>query len=227
MSKLLKSLVAAVVLAGSGSVLAEAEPAGPASAEAKPSEAKLVSLGTLEAAFAKALQTRTALIRFIQTEEVRLKELKGEEAEALSGKLDDARAALNQMITYMDVIFGLGGTRDYDYDQVKSTIYLRVGTVSEVFIRGVRARDAYASRAAELHERIAKETDAGKKEALQKEANAATQRWALMINALYKIYQVHPKRNYHFDERNMTLYLKATDAEVEKLKAEIAKSKNE
>ncbi len=226
MSKFLKSFVAAVILAGSGTLLAQAE-AGVAAEAGKPLEDKLVSLGTLEAAFAKALQTRTALIRFIQTEEVRLKELKGEEAEALSRKIDEARTALNQMVAYMDVIFGLGGTRDYDYDQVKSTIYLRVGTVSEVFVRAVRARDAYASRAAELHERIAKETDAGKKEALQKEANAATQRWALMINALYKIYQVHPKRNYHFDERNMTLYLKATDAEVEKLKAEIAKSKKE
>lgn len=226
MSKFLKSLVAAVILAGSGTLLAQAD-AGANGEAAKPLEDKLVSLGTLEAAFAKALQTRTALIRFIQTEEVRLKELKGEEAEALSRKIDEARTALNQMVAYMDVIFGLGGTRDYDYDQVKSTIYLRVGTVSEVFIRAVRARDAYASRAAELHERIAKETDAGKKEALQKEANAATQRWALMINALYKIYQVHPKRNYHFDERNMTLYLKATDAEVEKLQAELAKSKKE
>lgn len=225
MIKVCKSLVAVAILAGVGMVVAE--PATAPETEVQAAGDKLVSLGTLEAAFAKALQSRTALVRYIQTEDAKLKELKGEEAEALSGKIAEAKTALSQLVAYMDVIFGLGLTRDYDYDQVKSTIYLRVGTVSEVFKRGIAARDAYASRAAALHEQIAKEEDPAKKEALQKEANVVTQRWALLVNALYKIYQVHPKRNYQFDERNMTLYLKATDAEVEKLQAEIAKSKKE
>lgn len=190
-------------------------------------EDKLLPLVTMEQAFAKALQRRTLLARFIEQETAKLKESSGEEATKISQGLVQARKAFAELTTYMDVIFGLGGTRAYEYDSVKSTIYLRVGTVTEVFARAVQARDNYAKRIAELKDIIEKEEDETRKATLQKEHDTLAQRWALVVNALYSIYQVHPKRNYQFNPADLTLYLKTNDEEIQKLQAEIEKNKKQ
>jgi hypothetical protein len=188
-------------------------------------EDKLLPLVTMEQAFAKALQRRTLLARFIEQETAKLKESSGEETTKISQGLVQARKALAELTTYMDVIFGLGGTRAYEYDNVKSTIYLRVGTVTEVFARAIQARDNYAKRIVELKDIIEKEGDEMRKATLQKEHDGMVQRWALVVNALYSIYQVHPKRNYQFNPSNLTLYLKTSDEEIKKLQDAVEKNK--
>jgi len=196
--------------------------------EAANLEDKLLPLVTMEQAFAKALQRRGLLVRFIEQENAKLKETEDEEeVQKIAQGLAQARNALAELTTYMDVIFGLGGNRSYEYDNVKSTIYLRVGTVTEVFARAVQARDSYAQRVLELKELIDKEEDETRKATLQREHDAAAQRWALLVNALYSIYQVHPKRNYQFNPENLTLYLKTSDEEIQKLNAEIEKLREE
>jgi len=190
-------------------------------------EDKLLPLMTMEQAFVKALQRRALLVRFIDQETAKLKESTGEEATTINKNIEQARKSLGETTTYMDVIFGLGGNRSYEYDSVKSTIYLRVGTITEVFSRAIQARDTYAKRIVELKEIIAQEADETRKATLQKEHDALAQRWALVVNALYNIYQVHPKRNYQFNPSNLTLYLKTNDAEVQKLQAEIEKNKQQ
>ncbi len=188
-------------------------------------EDKLLPLVTMEQAFAKALQRRTLLARFIEQETAKLKESSGEAATEISQGLAQARKAFTELTTYMDVIFGLGGTRAYEYDNVKSTIYLRVGTVTEVFARAIQARDNYAKRIVELKDVIEKEADGTRKATLQKEHDGMVQRWALVVNALYSIYQVHPKRNYQFNPSNLTLYLKTSDDEIKKLQDAVEKNK--
>ncbi len=190
-------------------------------------EDKLLPLITMEQAFAKALQRRALLARFIEQETAKLKESSGEDTTAISKNLVQARKAFAELTTYMDVIFGLGGTRAYEYDNVKSTIFLRVGTVTEVFARAIQARDNYAKRIAELKDIIEKESDETRKATLQKEHDALAQRWALVVNALYSIYQVHPKRNYQFNPANLTLYLKTNDEEIQKLQDAIEKNKQQ
>ncbi|NMA20640.1 MAG: hypothetical protein GX927_08680 [Lentisphaerae bacterium] len=190
-------------------------------------EDKLLPLVTMEQAFAKALQRRALLARLIEQETAKLKESSGEEATKISQGLVQARKAFSELTTYMDVIFGLGGTRAYEYDSVKSTIYLRVGTITEVFARAIQARDNYAKRIVELKDIIEKEEDETRKATLQKEHDTLVQRWALVVNALYSIYQVHPKRNYQFNPSNLTLYLKTNDEELQKLQAEIEKNKKQ
>ncbi len=195
--------------------------------EAANLEDKLLPLVTMEQAFAKALQRRSLLVRFIEQENSKLREADADETQKLAQGLAQARKALAELTSYMDVIFGLGGNRSYEYDNVKSTIYLRVGTVTEVFARAVQARDSYAKRVVELKGLIDKEEDETRKATLQREHDAAAQRWALLVNALYSIYQVHPKRNYQFNPENLTLYLKTNDEEIQKLNAEIEKNKEQ
>lgn len=215
---------AVVLLLLCGSYRLQAEEAAAAEANL---EDKLLPLVTMEQAFVKALQRRALLVRFIEQETAKLKESTGEEATTISKNLEQARKALGEATTYMDVIFGLGGNRAYEYDSVKSTIYLRVGTITEVFARAIQARDTYAKRIVELKEIIEQEADETRKATLQKEHDALAQRWALVVNALYNIYQVHPKRNYQFNPSNLTLYLKTNDAEVQKLQTEIEKNKQQ
>ncbi|MFA6928793.1 MAG: hypothetical protein WCT05_00590 [Lentisphaeria bacterium] len=215
---------AVVVMLLCGSYRLQAEETAAAEANL---EDKLLPLVTMEQAFSKALKRRALLVRFIEQETVKLKESTGEEATTISKNLAQARKALGEATTYMDVIFGLGGNRSYEYDSVKSTIYLRVGTITEVFARAIQARDTYAKRIVELKEIIEKEGDETRKATLQKEHDALAQRWALVVNALYNIYQVHPKRNYQFNPSNLTLYLKTNDEEIQKLQAEIEKNKQQ
>ncbi len=226
LKKIFTGAVVAMMVFGGYALRAEEAPAAAAAAETT-LEDKLLPLVTMEQAFAKALQRRTLLARFIEQETAKLKESSGDEATKISQSLVQARKAFSELTTYMDVIFGLGGTRAYEYDNVKSTIYLRVGTISEVFARAIQARDAYAKRIAELKDIIEKEGDETRKATLQKEHDVLVQRWALVVNALYSIYQVHPKRNYQFNPSNLTLYLKTNDEEIKKLQAEIEKNKKQ
>ena len=117
---------------------------------------------------------------------------------AIEENIKNARNKLAELNTYMDVIFGLGGRRAYEYNRVTSEIYLTVGTVSEVFTRAIATRDALAKQIAAVKEAIDKEQDAEKKKALEANQTALVQRYALIVNALFNIYQVHPVRNYHF-----------------------------
>ena len=96
-----------------------------------------------------------------------------------------------------------------------------------MFARAVQARDTYAKRIVELKDIIEKEEDETRKATLQKEHDALAQRWALVVNALYSIYQVHPKRNYQFNPADLTLYLKTNDEEIQKLQEEIEKNKKQ
>jgi len=195
--------------------------------EAKVAQDKLLPLVSMEQAFARALQTRNALIQFIEKQSAQLKDLKGDEFVAAQKKVEDAKKALRQSTTYMDVIYGLGGKRNYQYNNVTSTIYLRVGTVTEVFARAIQTRDALAKQVVDLKAKVEKETDAAKKAALQKQYDAVAGNWALVVNSLYNVFQIHPKRQYEFDPAKNMLFLKTNDAEINKLKADLAKEKEE
>lgn len=190
-------------------------------------EDKLLPLINMEQAFGKALQRRNLLARYVEQETQKLRESEGDETAEIAKNLAQARKALSELSTYMDVIFGLGGVRNYEYDSVKSTIYLRVGTITEVFARAVNARDNAAKRIEELKKIIDNEMDETRKATLQKEHDSVAAQWALIVNALFNIYQVHPKRNYEFNPGNLTLYLKTNDEEIQKLQESIEQSKAE
>lgn len=227
--------VIAVCLFGTGVFAQEAAPAAapaeaPAAApadEAAKLEDKLLPLMTMEQAFAAALQRRALLANFIVQERAKLEKATEEEKVELQKNIETASKQFTELTTYMDVIFGLGGRREYEYNRVNSTIYLKVGSVAETFGRAIQARDVRAAKIRELREAMEKEADAAKKEALQKELDGVFRQYALFVNALFRIYQIHPARNYQYVAGNQTLYLKTNDEEISKLKAEIEKKKAE
>jgi len=140
MSKTVKLsvLAAAVFCVGSAALAQEKKPAAapaPAAAKpgeeaAKPEENKLVKLTTLEQAFLKANRDRQLLEVLILQETQKLeKAVKEEDKQAIRKTIGEARKRQHLLNTAMDVVFGVGRRRDYEYDTVKSTVYLRVGTV--------------------------------------------------------------------------------------------------
>ncbi|MBR4902033.1 MAG: hypothetical protein IKZ46_13940 [Victivallales bacterium] len=188
-------------------------------------EDKLLPLITMEQAFAKALQTRNVLAQYINKENAKLENATTSEKEEITKNVTAARQRLAEINTYMDVIYGLGGRRAYEYNRVTSEIYLRVGTVSEVFTRAIATRDALAKQITELKKAIEDETDADKKKNLEAAQTNAVNRYALVVNALYNIFQVHPARHYHFDAATRTLFLKTNDEEVKKLQEQLKEAK--
>ena len=190
-------------------------------------EDKLLPLITMEQAFAKALQTRNVLAQYINQESAKLEKADDAAKEEITKNVTAARRRLAEINTYMDVIYGLGGRRAYEYNRVTSEIYLRVGTVSEVFTRAIATRDALAKQITTLKEAIEKETDADKKANLEATQKQAVNRYALVVNALYNIFQIHPVRHYHFDAATRTLFLKTNDEEVQKLQEQLKKAQEE
>ena len=190
-------------------------------------EDKLLPLITMEQAFAKALQTRNVLAQYINQENAKLEKADDAAKEEITKNVTAARRRLAEINTYMDVIYGLGGRRAYEYNRVTSEIYLRVGTVSEVFTRAIATRDALAKQITTLKDAIEKETDADKKANLEAAQKEAVNRYALVVNALYNIFQIHPVRHYHFDAATRTLFLKTNDEEVQKLQEQLKKAQEE
>ncbi|MBP5671552.1 MAG: hypothetical protein J6X49_04110 [Victivallales bacterium] len=190
-------------------------------------EDKYLPLITMEQAFAKALRTRAALAQYINDESAKYQKANDTEKAEIEKNVAAAQKRFNQINTYMDVIYGLGGQRNYQYNRVTSEIYLRVGTVTEVFTRAITARNNLAKQIDQLKKDIEAEKDETKKKTLEDMQLKLAQRYALIVNALYNIFEVHPERHYNFDAATRTLYLKTNDEEITKLREQIKKIEEE
>ncbi len=190
-----------------------------------PAEDKLITLTTMETAFVKAINTRNQYINYIRTENAK----KANATEEQKKQIDENIKAVAQNYAvlngYLDVIFGIDNRREYEYNPVTSTIYLKVGNVKDAFIRTIQKRDAFAAKVKELTEAIEKETDEAKKAELKKQHDLYAAAHAQVVNALFAVYQIHPKRNYQYDADKGILYLKSNAAEVEKLQKMIEEKK--
>jgi len=212
---------------------AAAAPAAPAQDEGKPVDAKdiqdkLVPLTDMETAFKRTWATRVNLARQVTTLEQKLKDTADEEAKKEIRKtIGEARKNLQTIGIAMEVIFGVGRTRAYEFDEVKSTIFLRVGTAEEVFVRAIKARDAYGKMITDQKAALEKETDAAKKKELEKTVDEATKRYQIVAAALQQVYGVTPKRAYSYNPKNSTLYLKVSENELAKIKEQMEKLQEE
>jgi len=204
------------------------KPAAEKPADEKDVQNKLLPLTDMETAFKKAWASRVALARQSVALEQQLKDAKDEEAKKeIRKNIGETRKNLQTMSVAMEVIFGVGRTRVYEYDEVKSTIYLKVGTAEEVFVRAIRARDAYGKMVTEQKAALEKETDAEKKKEMEKALEEATKRYQIVAAALQQVYGVTPKRAYSYNPKNSTLYLKVSENEMAKLKEQLEKLQEE
>lgn len=206
-----------------GFAFAEEAAAPKAEAAAVPAETQLIKLVDMQQAFLRTFQKRQLLANTILADEAKAKTLQGDEAKKLQTQIDANRKGLATLVNYMDVVFGLSNTREYEFNPITSTIYLRVGNVTECFIRAIALRDALRKQAVTLKAQLDKAPDEAAKAHYQGLYDSAIARLTLVSNALFNVYEIHPKRNYSFDPDTNTLYLKATEEEVAKLKADLEK----
>jgi hypothetical protein len=214
----------------------ETAPAAPAAAAAvaekpvdeKDVRSKLLPLTDMETAFKKTLARRDALARQVGDLEKKLKDTADEEQKKEIRKtIGDARKGLQTLAEAMEVVFGIGRTRSYEYDEVKSTIYLRVGTAEEVFVRAIKTRDAYAKMVVDQKAALEQEADAGKKKELAKSIEELSKGYTIMAMALQQVYGVTPSREFSYNPNNSTLYLKVSENEMTQLKEQIEKLQEE
>jgi uncharacterized protein YbgA (DUF1722 family) len=169
-----------------------------------------------------------ALARQVDDLEKKLKDTADEEQKKEIRKtIGEARKGLQTLGVAMDVIFGIGRTRSYEYDEVKSTIYLRVATAEEAFVRAVKTRDAYAKAIVDQKAAAEKEADAEKKKQLEKSVEELTKGGQIMAAALQLVYGVTPSREFSYNPKNSTLYLKVSENEMAKLKEQVEKLQEE
>ena len=173
-------------------------------------EDKLVPWITLEQAFANSVNTRNQIARNIVAQrEALAKETDAAKKEAIQKQINAMTQNFTSMNFYLDQVFGLDNRREYVYNNVTSTIYLKVGTVRDSFLRAVLKRNILARRLTETDAAIAKETDAAKKTQLQQTRAQLANAHQIMQNALQVIYKIDPRRNYEFDNEKDMLYLKS------------------
>ena len=243
MSKKLMTWMAAGMMAGmiSASAATEEKKAEPAKAPektaadaAKPAanpkdvQDKLLKLTTLEGAFKNALRVRTQLATVVVSAAEKVKAAKTDADKAAAKKLfDEASKELQTIKGAMELIFTPGPIRDYEYDEVKSTIYLKVGSEEEVFGRAIKMRDLLDASIGKQTKLMEGEKDAAKKAELQKNLDMMKRQHQAMLVALQIIYGITPQRNYTYDPKTETLYVKVSQAEVDKLNEQIKKLQDE
>jgi len=197
-------------------------------ADAKDVRNKLLPLTDMETAFKKAWATRVTLTRQVDDLAKKLKDATDEkQKEELLKNVNEARKNLQTLAIAMEVIFSTGLTRNYEFDEVKSTIFLRVGTAEEVFMRAVKARDLYGKVMTEHKAALEKEADAGKKKEMEKTLEVLTKRYQLVAAALQQVYGVLPTREFIYNPQNSTLYLKVSENEVGSIKEQLTKLQEE
>jgi len=218
-----------IAIFASGAIAAEAvKPAKNAKAaqpEAKSEAAPLITLTTVEKAFARTLNNRDQLVRYIVAENQKLAKATDAEKKQITENVTKARASLNLIIRSMDIIFGIDANRVYEYNPTNGTIYLKVGTVNETFTRALQRRTILANRIVAIQNALKNEKDEAKKAALQRNLQANTQAFNQLVDALFVVYQIHPKRQYRVDASNGTIYLISTPEEVAKIQKQLEEIK--
>ena len=215
----LKHLAMSTLLVA-GLAIADEAPKAEAT-DAAPVEDKLITLTTMERAFVKAINTRNQYINYIRTENAKKANATDEEKAKIDENIKTVAQNYAVLNGYLDIIFGIDNRREYEYNPVTSTIYLKVGNVRDAFIRTIQKRDAYLAKINELNTALANEKDDAKKAELQKQHDLFVAAHAQVVNALFAVYQIHPKRNYQFDADKGILYLKSNAEEVEKLQKQL------
>ncbi|MBT3381426.1 MAG: hypothetical protein HN742_38170 [Lentisphaerae bacterium] len=184
---------------------------------------KLLKLTTLEDAFKKALRNNQLLQRYIVQENAKVEATEDEEAKQAARKnIGAAQKKLQTNNVAMNIVFGLGRRRTYQYDEVSSTIYLRVGTVEEAFARTVRTRDLLRNFVVQQKALLEAEKDEEKKAEIQAKVDNGTRQYGVVAAALQVIYGVNTQRSYEYNPKNATLYLKISENELDKIKVQIS-----
>ena len=183
---------------------------------------QLVRVCGVEDAYREALRNRSLLHGLIVRAEKELEKGQGdpEKLAELRAQLVRGRKQYGDLKAALDLVFGLGERREYEYDPVKSTIYLRVGTVEEVLTKAIRSRDALAKHLGELRTRLQNEKDAALRAEIEKAVGRITAQHSAYVRALGMIYGIRPERKYVYNSKDAVIYIAVSKTELETIESQ-------
>ena len=94
-------------------------------------------------------------------------------------------------------------------------------------MRAIKTRDAYAKAIVDQKAALEKEADAEKKKEVEKSIEELTKGGQIVAAALQLVYGVTPSREFSYNPKNSTLYLKVSENEMAKLKEQVEKLQEE
>ena len=181
-------------------------------------ENKLVQLNSLEKAFLKSVQRRQLLALTILKLRSELEQEDDENKKKdIAEKLEKAQKDLAVLNVAMDVVFSPAQPRQYEYNPVKSMVYVKVGNIEQVFIRVVGVRDAILQAIQEKQKKLDDETEDKKRKEIETVIQNLQRQYQTVVASLQLVFDIVPQRNYFYNPKDSTLYLRVTEDEAIKI----------
>ncbi len=193
-----------------------------AAASAEDPENKLVRLKSLEGAFLNCVNRRRSLTLSGLSLQRKLKETeKKDEKKKINEDLEKIQQRLGALNIAMNVVFSPVQPRQYEYNPVKSEVYLRVGNLEQVFVRSMGFRERLLKAIQEQQKKLEDKKNKKQKEKLEKGLESLKRQYQTMVASLQIVFDVAPERNYLYNPKDSTLYLKVTEEEAEKIQKKL------
>lgn len=201
---------------------------GESAANAGSEESQFLRLGSLEQVFLKRMRNRELLALKNRQLQNQLKEADKEEKKQIMEDMGKVQNQFKILNTAMKVIFPPSNPRQYEYNPVQSTVYLRVGNLEQTFVRAIQVRDKLL-QTIQARQQDLEELDEGSEEAekAQAEIDNLTQRYQVVAASLQIVFDVVPQRDYQYNPKNSTLYLQISEEEADKIQQRIEKAKTD
>ncbi|MEA2083088.1 MAG: hypothetical protein U9O82_02380 [Thermodesulfobacteriota bacterium] len=187
-------------------------------------EDKFVQLASLEESFLNSVRRRRAFAVNILNLQTQLSKTdKEKEKSEIEDQIKQIRKELDILNVAMDVIFHPMQPRQYEYNPVTSTVYVKVGNVEQVFIRAVQLRDMLLKAIQKQEKKHGEVKKDEEKTELQKKIDSLKRQYQTVVASLQIVFDVIPQRNYLYNPKDSTLYLKVTEKEAKQIQEKIDK----
>jgi hypothetical protein len=185
-------------------------------------ENQLLKLDSLEDSYKRCIQRRQSLALSGIGLQRKLEETKDkDEKKKINEQISKIQQELETLNIAMNVVFSPIQPHQYEYNPVKSEIYLKVGNLEQVFIRGVQFREAVFAAIQEQQKKLDDKKNKDKKKELEKVLENLKRQYQTIVASLQIVFDVVPQRNYIYNPNDSSLYLKVTDDEASKIQRKI------
>ncbi len=185
-------------------------------------ENKLIRLESLENSFLDCLRKRQSLAASGLDLQNQLKDIKDKKKEKeLKDQLEQVQKNLDSLNLAMSVIFSPSQPYQYEYNPVKSEVFLKVGNLEQVFLRSIQLKEFFLEAVRKKEKALDEEKSKNKKKELQNELDNLKRQHQAVVASLQIVFNVVPQRNYTYNPKDSTLYLKVTEEEAAKIQKKI------
>lgn len=191
-------------------------------------ENKLVRLESLEDSFLNCLRKRQTLAITGLNLQNQLKDIKKKKGKKdLKEQLEKVQQELGGLNLAMNVIFNPLQPFQYEYNPVKSEVFLKIGNLEQIFIKSIQLKEAIVEGIGEQEKSLADKKNKSKKEEIEKGIENLKQQYQIMVASLQIVFNVVPERNYMYNPKDSTLYLKVTEKEASRIQEKFEELKRD